>query len=136
MLPGLNFKLLGNVYKNLKYIFVSYIIKIVVSKVNIFVNITDITGKSIFFYSSGQIGFKGKYQLQKNISVFKVTKLLLAKLKFLKKKNVSLHLTGLNNYLTRKLIKIFKKVVVINNIRVFSVSIHNGCRLRKIKNKK
>lgn len=112
-----------------------YILKIIFSKSNIMVNVTDVKGLTLMKETIGNLKqFQGS-QKTKKIAL----NLLLRKLKFrfreLKNTAMALQLQGSN----RNKIKWSKKVINYFNItKIFSENVHpfNGCKYKKIKRKK
>lgn len=134
-----NFKYcLLNEYK-FKYSYLSYlincykfvcIVKIVFKSHNIFINVTNVNGKTLKFYSSGFLGFKGREKstllagkdLAKSVS------------KFIEKyfTTVEVCFIGKKGY-TKSIIEglLFNKNLIISKITIKDKASHGGCRLKK-----
>lgn len=112
-----------------------YLLKIIFSKSNIMVNVTDVKGLTVMKETIGNLKqFQGS-QKTKKIAL----NVLLRKLKFrfreLKTTAMALQLQGSN----RNKIKWSKNVINYFNIpKIFSENVHpfNGCKYKKIKRKK
>lgn len=114
---------------------VMYIINIIFSRSNTFLNVTDPSGNLKFFCSAGCLQHKGKNK-KFRFNVFKnIYHVLTTKLRFLKGKPIALHLknVGFNKHW---LIKKLKSRFFIKSVKSFNIFPHNGCRKRKVRRKK
>ena len=129
----------NNESKNLKnYLnnfIITYIVSIVFSQTNTLLHIMNYSGQSKFFYSAGSFNYSGKIKKARSIIFKKFYRLLISKLKFLKNKPISLHLTnvGSNKFW---IIKKLKKRLFIRAIKSFNSYPYNGCRKKKVVRKK
>jgi ribosomal protein S11 len=121
---------------NSENVLVKYIIDIKFSKTNTLLNISDFSGKPIFFYSSGLVGFSGKLKKRPRFAVFKqFYNLLVSKLVFLRNHPIALHLTNVG-IAKRWICKSLKKRFFIVTTQIFTSYPYNGCRKKKQKRKK
>ena len=126
-LNKINYRINDNLFNNSNLI--SYIIKITLLKSNIFINITNIKGTALITCSSGLVNFKGS-QKTKRLAYNRISKFTKFKIRKLKNKIFAIHFKG-KKYKRKKLLKTFKKLFKIKNIKYFNLLAHNGCRLKK-----
>lgn len=110
-----------------------YIINVVLSKTNTFVNVVDIQGNVLVSISAGSLNltkFQKKAQPTALLSVFKV---LLLKAKFLKNKPVALHFKNVKRFHESFFINVLKNKLYIQSFQSYNLLPHNGCRPKKIK---
>lgn len=115
--------------------FVLYIVFITFTSSNTFFHISDYSGKVVFFYSAGQLGYSGKRK-KSRFQIFKeFSRILVSRLKHIKGKPVAIHLT---NVKSQKfwIIKRLKRFFFIKSVKIFSSYPHNGCRKKKLRRKK
>ena len=74
---------------------IAYIIELRFSKTNTFLQITNSFGVLKFFCSAGNLCFNGKSKTARTAILKKMINLLIKKLKFLKKRPVTLHLKNI-----------------------------------------
>jgi len=106
------------------------IVKVVFKSHNIFINVTNINGKTLKFYSSGFLGFKGREKstllagkdLAKSVSKFIVKYFTTVEVNFIGKKGY-----------TKSIIEglLFSKNLTISKITIKDKAPHGGCRLKK-----
>ena len=112
-----------------------FIIDIIFSKSNIFLNVIDSQGTGKFSYSSGNLFYKGKNKQSKILVIKSMLKILMTKLKFLCDQPVALHLKNVK-FMKRWIISKFKKIFFVKIVKNFNFYSFNGCRLIKLKHKK
>ena len=114
---------------------VCYILNITFLKANTIIHLSDIKGKTKLYYSTGDIGFKGKRKKKRKVGLKKLISLFKKKVFFTNKNPIALHLNNVKshrNFIIRKL----KKKVFIISIKSFNLTPHNGCRKKIIRRKK
>lgn len=114
---------------------VYYIINITFLKTNTAIHLSDIKGNTKLFYSTGDVGLKGKQKKKRRIVISKLISLLIKKVPFINKKPVALHLNNVKFY-KKLIIKRLKKNIFIKIIKSFNLAPYNGCRKKKIRRKK
>merc|ERR1711933_202093 len=114
---------------------IMYIVSIVFSKTNTLLHVMDYSGRLKFFYSAGSFNYAGKIKKARSVVFKKFYRVLVSKLKFLKNKPISLHLTnvGPNKFW---IVKRLKKRLFIKIVKNFSSYPYNGCRKKKVVRKK
>merc|ERR1711933_215456 len=114
---------------------IMYIVSIVFSKTNTLLHVMDYSGRLKFFYSAGSFNYAGKIKKARSVVFKKFYRVLVSKLKFLKNKPISLHLTnvGPNKFW---IVKKLKKRLFIKIVKNFSSYPYNGCRKKKVVRKK
>lgn len=127
----------AEVFNKLNYIdfSVSHIIGITFTKSNTHLFVTNISGKLIFYCSTGYLKFKGKERKYRSNMLNNIRRIFLTKFKFLKNKRVALHLKNVGRDLI-KIIKKLKDLIFLVTIRNFTALSFNGCRARKVSRKK
>lgn len=128
-----NLNIQNNLFK--ENLTVYYIINITFLKANTTINISDIKGNIKLFYSTGDIGLKGKQKKKRRIAINKLISLFIKKINFINKKPVALHLNNVKFY-KKLIIKRLKKNIFIKIIKSFNLTSYNGCRKKKIRRKK
>merc|ERR1712039_33971 len=98
---------------------VTYIVSIIFSQTNTLLHVMHYSGQSKFFYSAGSFNYSGKIKKARSSIFKKFYRVLISKLKFLRNKPISLHLTnvGSNKFW---IIKKLKKKLFIKTIKNFS----------------
>lgn len=122
-----------NCTKQLNSDLVVYVINVVLSKTNTFVNVVDMKGNVLVSISAGSLNltkFQKKAQPTALLSVFKV---LLLKAKFLKNKPVALHFKNVKRFHESFFINVLKNKLYIQSFQSYNLLPHNGCRPKKIK---
>lgn len=114
---------------------IMYIVSIVFSKTNTLLHVMDYSGRLKFFYSAGSFSYVGKSKKARSVVFKKFYRVLVSKLKFLRNKPISLHLTnvGFNKFW---IVKKLKKRLFIKIVKNFNSYPYNGCRKKKVVRKK
>lgn len=110
-----------------------YIVNVILSPTNTFVNVVDLKGNVLISISAGSLNltkFQKKTQPLALLSVFKV---LLLKAKFLKNKPVALHFKNVKRFHESFFINILKTKLYIQSFQSYNLVPHNGCRPKKLK---
>ena len=116
-----------------KHNLLNYIIKITLTKTNIFLNITDIKGNLKVFLSSGSLNLKGRQKTTQPNSIILLLKKLFLNAKFLKNKTIGLQFKNIKPYHELMILNILKNKIFIKYLRSYNCYPHNGCRPKKIK---
>jgi ribosomal protein S11 len=114
---------------------VCYIINITFLKANTTIHLSDIKGNTKLFYSTGDIGFKGKRKKQRKIGIIKLISLFTKKIFFTHKNPIALHLNNVKSY-KRLIIRKLKKKIFLTTVKSFNLTPYNGCRKKIIRRKK
>lgn len=110
-----------------------YIINVIVSQTNSFVNVVDLNNNVLLSLSAGELGltkFQKKTQPTALLNVFKV---LLMKAKFLQNTPIALHFKNVKRFQESFFINSLKKKLYIRSFQSYNLVPHNGCRPRKLK---
>lgn len=112
---------------------IMYIINVILSPTNTFVNVIDLKGKVLITLSAGSLNltkFQKKTQPLALLSIFKV---LLVKSKFLQNTPVALHFKNVKRFQEHFFINLLKSKLFIKSFQSYNLTPHNGCRPKKIK---
>ena len=112
-----------------------YIISVSFSRANTFIHLSNVQGKTLIFFSAGQVNLSGKQKKNRRSAVTKLITLLNTKTAFLKKRPVAIHLKNVKSYQIYIINKL-KKFYWIKIIKSFNQIPYNGCRKSKIRRKK
>lgn len=120
-------------YMQLKQNFISYILKVNITKSNIFLIIKNINNQLILSISSGIFNYTTKRQ-KKNLEI--CSKFFNFCLKYYKElfyNSFSFFFKNTKKNYRNNFIKYFKKIFIIKNIENYNLKPFNGCRKRKKK---
>lgn len=110
-----------------------YIIHIKTTPNNIFFNITDYKGNTIFLYSAKSSKYKSK-QVRRTIVLETLWEKLINELKTYNCKMISLKYTGALKYQKKKMItKLIENKLLINSIDILTPVSFNGCKTKHIR---
>lgn len=112
---------------------IMYIINIVLSPTNTFVNVVDLKGNVLISISAGSLNltkFQKKTQPMALLSVFKM---LLLKARFLRNKPVAFHFKNVKRFHESFFINSLKSKFYIKSFQSYNLLPHNGCRPKKLK---
>jgi ribosomal protein S11 len=112
---------------------VMYVINVVLSPTNTYVNVVDLKGNVLISISAGSLNltkFQKKTQPMALLSVFKV---LFLKAKFLVNKPVALHFKNVKRFHESFFINALKTKLYIKSFQSYNLVPHNGCRPKKLK---
>ena len=112
-----------------------YIISVKFTWTNISFTLSNIKGKTFFFYSAGLVKLKGKMKTNRKKSFDLIFKKFILECPFLKNKPISLHLIDVG-FQTNNIIKQISKHFFVLILRLMSLTPHNGCRLRRKNHKR
>ena len=110
-----------------------YIINVILSPSNSFVNVTDLNNNVLLSLSAGELGltkFQKKTQPTALLHIFKV---LLVKAKFLQNNSVALHFRNVKRFHESFFINLLKTKLYIRSFQSYNLVPHNGCRPKKLK---
>lgn len=113
---------------------INYLVNIKFTRTNTFLSICAFSGKSRYFYSAGNF-FQGKQKTARSVVLKKIFQLLQNDFSFLNKESVCLQLINAGSY-EETIIDYLEKKMLIRLIQIINIYPHNGCRKKKIKNKK
>lgn len=114
---------------------VCYIINITFFKTNIVIHLSDIQGNTKLFYSTGDIGLRGKRKKKRKIGINKLMSLFTKKVLFINGNPTALHLNNVKSY-KRLIVRRLKKKIWITTVKSFNLTPYNGCRKKIIRRKK
>lgn len=113
-----------------------YTITVSFLKANTTIQISSSCGKSICFFSSGDVGLLGKQKKNRKTALIKLISLLTKEgSRIVKKKPVSVHFINVKFY-KKVILKKLKHSFFITLIKSFNNKPFNGCRKRKVSRKK
>lgn len=122
-------KMTGKLKKNLLH----YIINIITTNTNTFINVTNVKGDPIIDLKAGSLNLRKRQKKTQPFALIKILKLLLLKSPFLHNKIVSIHFKNVKLYYESMIIQMLKEVLFIKSIKSYNLSPHNGCRPKKLK---
>ena len=127
-----NIKLFESVLNHLKIV---SILKINMTKSNYFINITNTSGNTFFYITSGLKDFFGKQKTTKHslITILQDIYKEIQKKFNLFNNNISIHFSGSEKNLNKNIVKKIKHYLKIKKISFFYLTPHNGCKPKKIK---
>jgi len=115
---------------------VKFIIGISLLNTNTYIHITDIKGRIRFFTTAGSIGLTGYQKIKKPAILLKLIQFTLSKSTFLINATVILHLQNFTKFDILSILSLLKKYLIVDVIKVYNNTPHNGCRPKKLKRKK
>ena len=112
---------------------ISYVVNVVLSPTNTYVNVTDLNGNVLISVSAGSLNLTKFQKKTQPIALLSVFKVLLYKAGYLKSFPVALHFKNVKRFHESFLINLLKTKLYVKSFQSYNLSPHNGCRPKKIK---
>lgn len=124
--------LLLDSFSNEQHIIINYLFRIKIFNNNIMLNITNNTGNTLIYTTSGILNYKGSHKTNKHL-ILKIINNVLKSVHFFKNHSIGLHFNGNVKKFNQVIITLLKTHYKIHFIKTYNLTPHNGCRPKKLK---
>ena len=112
---------------------ISYVINVVLSPTNTFINVVDLKGNVLVSISAGSLNLTKFQKKAQPMALLILFKELFNKAGYLKDVPVALHFKNVRRFHESFFINILKTKLYIKSFQSYNLTPHNGCRPKKIK---